>query len=167
MAMNRRATWLVILLAPAMLSGSQSSTAPVSYSWRYGGAIHGNIDVPGGYAAETHNYQEGIVTYLRYSDSSQIILQHGGMYRVPMFQDSEYVLVATEERPDRTVRSGSIEGSTTRWREDNMKRTGATGESRSFSVMFPPNIAYEKVPAERADLFNRALDSFVWTTGQP
>ena len=159
---------LLILLAPTILSGSQASTGVVSYSWGYGDAIHGRIEVPRGYEAETKNYQEGIITYLAYSDSSRIILQHGGMYRLPMLQDPEYVMTSTEERSDRTVRSGSIAGSTTLWREDNLKRTGSANENlRSFSLMFPPNIAYEHVPEERADLFNKALDSFVWNTGKP
>lgn len=89
------------------------------------------------------------------------------MYRVPMFQDSEYEMQETEDRADRTIRTGWIKGTAKFWREDNLKRRknkGCSEKERLLSIFyfFPPNIAYDKVPKERTDLFNKALNSFVW-----
>jgi hypothetical protein len=35
---------------------------------------------------------------LRYQDGASIVLQVGGMYRLPLFQDPEYKLVSSTER---------------------------------------------------------------------
>jgi hypothetical protein len=85
------------------------------------------------------------------------------MYRLPMFQDSEYVMKRTEDRSDRTVRTGSIKNSEKSWREDNFKKM-PLARGNLHPLLFPPNIAYDKVPADRVELFNEALDSFIWKT---
>jgi hypothetical protein len=121
------------------------------------------IGVPPGYSAETNNYREGIVTRLKYPDSSCIVLQHGGMYTVPMLYQIQYVVASKENRDDRTVRIGSIDKTDRFWREDNLKPRIAQGDQTvSFFDVFPPNIAYEQVSRGKVDLFNQSLDSFVW-----
>jgi len=89
------------------------------------------------------------------------------MYRVPMLQDLEYLINKTEERVDRVVRTGTIKGSERLWREDNLKerpvdrRPGNEGSHSLFSL-FPPNIAYDNVPNDKRELFDKALNSFDW-----
>ncbi len=160
---------LVVLLSgsSALLGQGPTQKDLVPYSWEYKATVHGTIQVPPGYKAETENYKEGIITYLRYPDSSYIVLQHGGMYRVPMLQDPEYLINNTEDRADRVIRTGSIKGSEKLWREDNLKkqpidRLSGNQSLHPFFYLFPPNIAYDKVPKDKRDLFNKALNSFDW-----
>jgi len=156
---------LFVLGLICLAAQSQARKDLVPYSWEYQGVVHGTIQVPPGFKAETNNYREGIITHLRYPDSSYIVLQHGGMYRVPMFQDSEYVIKRTEELSDRTIRTGAIKGSEKLWREDNLKKMPSSGgDLHPLFYFFPPNIAYDKVPQNRVEFFNDALDSFDWKT---
>jgi hypothetical protein len=162
---RKLALTLFVLVNCNLACQKQIVKSMVSYTWEYKGEIHGTILIPPGFEAETQNYREGIITYLRYADSSCIVLQHGGMYRVPMFQEAQYVISKTEERTDRTVRTGSIQGTEYLWREDNMKRIPVPttpGKLHPLFYLYPPNIAYDKVPKNRASLFNEALNSFVW-----
>jgi hypothetical protein len=156
-----------IVLFFAIAEGHEpSDNALILYQWSYSGKLHGTIRVPPGYSAETYNYREGIVTHLRYPDSSCIILQHGGMYTVPMLYQAQYVVANKENRDDRMLRIGSIGRTDRFWREDNLKPRKAQGDQLvSFFDVFPPNIAYEQVPKGRIDLFNQSLDSFVWGNG--
>jgi len=164
-----RTASLVLLLSgiSALLAQGPTEKNLVPFSWEYGATVHGTMQVPPGYKAETENYKEGFITYLRYPDSSCIVLQHGGMYRVPMLQDPEYLIKKTEDRADRVVRAGSIKGSIKVWREDNLKkrpidRSSGNQTLHPFFYLFPPNIAYDKVPKDRRDLFDKALNSFDW-----
>src|SRR5262249_45633647 len=143
MSLTRKLAVTLFVLGLTVLSGqSQARKNLVLYSWSHEGALHGTIQAPPAFKAETQNYREGIITYLRYPDSSYIVLQHGGMYHVPMFQDSEYVVKGTEERADRTVRTGSIKNSERLWREDNLKKMpSARGNLHPLFYLFPPNIA--------------------------
>jgi len=163
-----RASAILLLAGFSTLWGKdEAKLVLVPYTWEYGATVHGIIQVPPGYKAETENYREGIITYLRYPDSSYIVLQQGGMYRVPMFQDPEYLISKTEDRADRVIRTGSIKGSDKLWREDNWKRQPIDerpGEQspHPLFLLFPPNIAYVKVTKDKRDLFNKALNSFDW-----
>jgi len=164
---NMQKTLLTLFLLGSTFASGQGQVRKtlISYSWTYGGAVHGTIQVPPGYIAETKNYKEGIITYLRYSDSSYIVLQHGGMYRVPMFQGSDYLISRTDERFDRIVRMGSLKTSKKVWREDNLKKLPSPrGNLQPLSDLFPPNIAYDNVANDSTELFNEALNSFVWNT---
>jgi len=155
------------LIALTLLLASASATIQkperedlVSYTWQYNGRILGTIKIPRGYRHdETENYVEGIVTHIRYGDGSTIILQKGGMYLVPMLQAPEYMLNKTEAQSDRKIRRGKIkvEGEEMIWREDNFTRVESP---KNFWEMFPPNIAFDKVPKDRVKLFNESLDSF-------
>jgi hypothetical protein len=131
------------------------------FVWQHAGHTHGRLTVPSGCTVETHNYFEGIVTTLRYSDGAYIILQSGGMYRIPLFQDQEHKLLSITEQASKTVRVGRFAGSELCWREDNFMRKKVSGETVAPRDLFPPNVGYAKVPQARRAEFDGALDSFV------
>ncbi len=119
------------------------------------------MTVPTGFAIETYDYREGMVTTIRYTDGASIVLQSGGMYRVPIFQDSNHKLTSSTDLAMKTIRVGQIAGSTLCWREDNFKSNNVTGKDLSLRALFPPNIGYTGVPESRRAEFDNALDSFV------
>ena len=130
------------------------------YVWRLRPFVFGRLKVPTGFHAELHNYREGILTTLHYPDGAYIVLQHGGMYRIPMFESAEHVLKSSTELQGKTVRVGRFANSELLWREDNYK-PGKAGEGRAGSPgAYPPNVGYAKVPASRQAEFDGALDSF-------
>ncbi len=141
------------LFAPQATPGNE-------FVWQNRDHIIGRLTVPTGFAIETDDYREGTVTTLRYADGATIVLQSGGMYRVPMFQDSDHKLTSSKELATKTIRVGQI-GSERCWREDNFKPRKVTGKSVSLAVLFPPNVGYTRVPRVRRGEFDRALDSFV------
>jgi TonB family protein len=148
-----------IIATFAALFASQA-TPGNEFVWRNRDHIIGRLTVPTGFVIETDDYREGTVTTLRYSDGATIVLQSGGMYRVPMFQDSDHKLTSSKELAAKTIRVGQI-GSERCWREDNFKPRKVTGKSVSLAVLFPPNVGYTRVPRVRRGEFDRALDSFV------
>jgi hypothetical protein len=132
------------------------------FVWQYGGHTIGRrLTVPTGFAIQTYDYREGIVTTLRYADEASIVLQSGGMYPVPMLQNSDHKLTSSTELAVKTIRVGQIAGSTLYWREDNFKPSKVTGKDLSIRGLFPPNIAYTRVPQSRRADFDHALNSFV------
>lgn len=133
----------------------------ITFEWKYNAWLHGTLLVPSGYKEETENYREGIVTYLHYPGSSYIILQHGGMFQVPMLQGKEYLVAETKDLADRIVRRGRIKNTDLFWGEINMKRKKVTGRKAGFFDFYPPNIGFNRVSKEHRELFNRALESFV------
>jgi hypothetical protein len=154
-----------IFLSAWCMSGQVRPVELVSYRWSYQGTVHGTIQVPPGYKEQTENYGEGIVTHLRYPDGSYIILQHGGMYAIPMLRDSEYLVSKVDEDTNRKVRRGPVATTPLRWREDNLKRDPQKrNQIHPLFYMFPPNIAYDKVRKDKGDVFDKALDSFEWQT---
>jgi hypothetical protein len=130
------------------------------FVWQHAGHTHGRLTVPSGFTVETHNYFEGIVTTLRYSDGAYIILQSGGMYRIPLFQDPEHKLLSITEQASKTVRVGRFDLPESCWRVDNFKRK-VSGETVTPRDLFRLNVGYAKVPPARRAEFDRALDSFV------
>jgi hypothetical protein len=148
-------------------SGQEDS---VSYVWQYSGRIYGTLKIPPRYKRdETEHYVEGFVTRIHYGDGSTIILQKGGMYLVPMLQTPEYKLNKSDESADRRIRRGKIkvEGEELFWREDNFKG-GQSPKSVPGGLIgiFPPNVAFDRVPKDRVALFEKALDSFVRIGGE-
>ena len=131
------------------------------FVWRYGSRIIGRLSVPAGFAAETYDYREGIVTTLRYTGGALIILQVGGMYRLPLFQGPDYKLASSTEMPGKRIRVGYMEGGTLCWREDNRKPEKGSAKTVGVVSGFLPNIGYASVPQARRAEFDRALDSFV------
>jgi len=101
---------------------------------------------------EVYDYREGIVTTLRYQDGAYILLQSGGMYRIPLFQCPEYKLFSSTEHDRKTARTGRFTEGDRLWREDNYKPRAASG--------WPPNIGYAKVQPKQRIEFDAALDSF-------
>src|SRR5262249_23411738 len=94
-------SFLILFVSLAAFGQNQSQEHLVTFEWKYNARLHGTLSVPSGYKEETRNYTEGIVTYLHYPDSSYIILQHGGMFQVPMLQGPEYLVSKTKDLPDR------------------------------------------------------------------
>ena len=137
------------------------ATPGEEFVWRSSGHTIGRLTVPPGFTVEIYNYREGVVTTLHYTDGAFIVLQSGGMYRLPMFRDSEHKLTSSTELAAKTTRLGQIAGSTLCWREDNFKPKKVSGESLSLSAVFPPNVGYANVPQARRAEFDQALDSFV------
>ena len=123
----------------------------VDYVWPYGRKTTGRLRAPAGYTVETRNYTEGVITHLRYPDGSFILLHWGGMIKLPLLDAPEYVLSSAQTRAGRRVRIGVSENADRHLREDALP----PGQD-----VFPLNIAYGQVPAERLRLFNAALDSY-------
>ena len=94
---SMRLLFYTLIFFPLIVLAQESKQGLEPFIWKYGRVVHGRLWVPPGFKEETRNYKEGIVTYLRYADSSYIMLQHGGMFRVPMFDEPEYNLQATAE----------------------------------------------------------------------
>lgn len=142
--------------------GQKSQDEFVLYSWKYETSnLFGTMKVPKGFTENTRNYREGIITHLTYSDGSVIILNRGLMMQLPFFDGADYIVSekcekwGDAERKDTLIhqvfRRGKAKGKDLYWREENtfMRR-----------LPYKLNIAYEKVPKERVDLFNQALDSY-------
>ena len=131
-----------------------------TFVWRHGAQIVGRLSVPKGPAVERYDYREGIVTTLRYKDGAYIVLQVGGMYRLPLFRDPEYKLLSSTKHETETTRVGRLAGELY-WREDNYKPGKAASKRSSYLATWPPNIGYAKVrPEQRVD-FDNALNSFI------
>ena len=160
---TRTAVLFLLLYSTVEIFAFQPQPDLISYSWEYMSAVHRTLLVPPGYTEETQAYREGIVTYLRYPDSAYIVLQHGGMYDIPLFQGTEHSVDLTEERPGMRVRTGSSVATGLFWREDNY--LPGIESASSLADFFPPNVAYSNVANNRVELFNRALDSFRETRG--
>jgi hypothetical protein len=162
-----RVTIIAVMALTTAFCQNQSKKDLAFYEWNYNGDVHGRLWVPNGYKAETENYREGIVTHLRYPDSSCIVLQHGFMYGNPMLSEPQFVVNKKGERDDRSVRSGSIRGTDLFWREDKIKRISPKGKKiHSLFQVLPPNIAYKEVSKDRVDLFNKSMESFVWNSAK-
>ncbi|MDT5123988.1 MAG: hypothetical protein QOC96_3470 [Acidobacteriota bacterium] len=149
---------VILLVSTSAICQKAEKEELVSFIWQYNGRVLGRIKIPAGYKEEgTENYVEGIVTRIHYRDDSTIILQSGGMYSSPMLQAPEYLLDKTEVISDRKIRRGKIKNEGLFWREDKLKM----GER--FFPYFPPNIAFDKVPKDHVELFEKSLDSFAGT----
>jgi hypothetical protein len=136
-----RATTSIILAVIALariMSGEE-------FVWAHGNRLIGRLNVPKGFTAYTYDYREGIVTTLHYGDGSFIILQAGGMYRLPLFQDKEHSLLSSKELKAKTVRIGRFVDTSLWWREDDYKRGKLNGDAVSWFALFPPNIGYGNV----------------------
>ena len=131
------------------------------FVWKYGAIRIGRLNVPAGFRVENYNYREGIVTTLVYQDGSQITLQSGGMYSLPLFQGAEYLLISSTELDGKTVRIGRSAKGDTCWREDEYRPKKANTKRISLLALFPPNVGYSGVLTMRRSVFDRALDSFI------
>ncbi len=156
---------LVFLLQPARTPPQQAESKlepkTTTFSWRWGTTALGEIDVPAGFTPDTWNYREGILTTLKYRDGSSIVLQKGFMYRIPMFQDPEYVLDSSETDATKTVRKGHYNGKTKVWGEVDYQSPLKTPHSdKSILGAVGPNLGYEHVPRRLAKEFAGALQSF-------
>ena len=139
----------------------QTQSETESFVWKYGNLIFGTLQVPSGFTDETENYREGIVTRLRYPDGSIFILQRGGMYRVPMFQDPDHLVDFSRKISNQTIRKGHYKGQSDVWGEVNYNpQINSNHHPTSLLEIFGPNIGYEHVPRKRAKEFARALESF-------
>lgn len=136
------------------LSLSQAAP-PAEFVWKYGRQFIGRLSVPAGFAVETYNYREGIVP-----DGAFIILQAGGLYRIPLFQEADHILLSSKELDAKTIRNGRFANAEIYWREDNYKPRRISGTPVSIVTLFPPNLGYAKVPPARRAQFDLALDSF-------
>lgn len=150
----------VVLYFDFRLNGGQQASAD-EFLWKVHGNPIGRLDVPPGFKAETYDYREGVVTTLRYEDGASITLQSGGMFRIPLFQGSRYVLVSSTDLDTKTVRSGRSAKGNLYWREDNYIPKKISGPRISPLALVPPNLGYSEVSALRRSEFDHALDSFV------
>jgi hypothetical protein len=125
-----------------------------AFRWRAG-----TLNVPSGFREAVRDYKEGTVTTLSYADESRIILQQGGMMRIPLLQDKHPVRQESETS-EKLTRAGVNPQAGTFWREDDFKRKPPAGHVATWLDLFPPNIAYDHVPQVRKREFDDALDSF-------
>jgi hypothetical protein len=130
-----------------------------TFTWSWGTSVLGELEVPSGFTADTWNYKEGILTTLKYRDGSSIVLQKGFMYRIPMFQDSEYILDTSEKESDKTVRRGHYKGKAEVWGEVDY-RSPMKAPDPSILGAVGPNLGYEHVPRKLEREFASALLSF-------
>ena len=140
-----------IVIAALFVSGSD-------YSSHRFDCRCGSLAVPSGFTIDRKNYKEGEITTLKYPDGSRIILHCGGMMNLPLLSGTHYLPSTTRH----TALRDEIVGHTGNlyWREDDYVRQKPHGKFISFVEMFPPDIAYDKVPFERKKNFDLARDSF-------
>lgn len=131
------------------------------FIWMPAGKVIGRLRVPAGFKVEVYDYREGTVTTLHYADGADIVLQVGGMYRIPMFQDQVHELITSRESPEKVVRTGRFRDTQLRWREDNYRPRKLVGRDLSLMQVFPPNVGYRGVSPSRRAEFDDAMDSFV------
>ena len=136
--MHRELSVLLLMTMASALVAEKPQNATETFVWRHGNQIIGRLSVPKGPAVEVYDYREGIVTTLRYQDGASIVLQVGGMYRLPLFQDPEYKLVSSTESDAKTVRIGRSEGGELNWREDNYKSKKLPNTRLSYLATWPP-----------------------------
>jgi hypothetical protein len=136
------------------------------FVWSCRSHLIGRLNVPAGFVLDVYDYREGVVTTLHYPNQAFIILQAGGMHRVPLFQDPEYKLISSTEQESKTIRVGSFVASKFWWREDNFKPPKYPSKASSILTLFPPNVGYSRVPGALRAEFDRALNSFV-REGEP
>jgi hypothetical protein len=98
------------------------------FVWKHGTIRIGRLNVPAGFKLENYDYREGIVTTLHYADGSRITLQSGGMFRIPLFQGPEYVLISSTDLDEKIVRSGRSANGELCWREDNYRPKKVSGK---------------------------------------
>jgi len=137
----------------ALVAAQAASTQ--EFVWRIGPRVIGRLKVPTGFQLELRSYREGILTTLRYPDGAYLVLQCGGMYRIPMLQGAGHVLNSSRQLEGKTIRLGQLADSDLFWREDDY-----TPGQPATPHEYPPNLAYDKVPPARRAEFDRALDSF-------
>lgn len=160
-AMQRSLRILLLVTVVLTLAGEAQQVATESFVWRQGRQIIGRLTVPKGFRLEVYDYREGTVTTLRYKNGAYIVLQVGGMYRIPLFDGREYNLLSSTERDNRTVRTGRAANAELYWREDDYHHKRIGGERFSWLALWPPNVGYAKVAREQRPEFDRALDSFI------
>jgi hypothetical protein len=160
--MHRELRVLLFMTMVSALVAEKPQSATETFVWRHGDQIIGRLSVPRRPAVEVYDYREGIVTTLRYHDGASIVLQAGGMYRVPLFQGPEYKLLSSTESDTKTVRIGRS-GSELHlhWREDNYKPKKVTDARFSYLAIWAPNIGYSNARSERQVEFDNALNSFI------
>jgi hypothetical protein len=152
---------LLLVTMAATLVAEEPQVATQTFIWKHGNQIIGRLSVPPGAAVEVYDYREGIVTTLRYRDGASIVLQVGGMYRLPLFQEPDYKLVSSIESDTKTVRIGRSGAGELRWREDNYKARKLAGTGSSYFAGWPPNIGYSRVRSDRQVEFDNMLNSFI------
>ncbi|MDQ4122754.1 MAG: hypothetical protein M3209_15055 [Acidobacteriota bacterium] len=132
------------------------------FTWKNEYVTFGTILLPKGYSVKSRNYDHGTITHFIYPDNSLIVIHRGGMMEIPFFKEPEYIVfencrkITAPEKRERiihqTFRRGKIKDKDLYWREENTYIRG---------MPMTINIGYDKVPKERVELFNKALDSFV------
>jgi hypothetical protein len=145
----------------AALVAAQAA-ATQEFAWSVGSNEIVRLKAPTGFHVQRRSYVEGMLTELHYPDGAYIVLQCGGMYRIPMFQATERIPKSSTESEKKTIRRGQFADSELLWREDNYKLGKVNGERSGLQERYPPNVAYDKVPPDRRAEFDAALDSFQW-----
>jgi hypothetical protein len=143
-----------ILMAVLCAAAAWSQTTPEAgiepYTMSRGSRTYATIQVPPGFTAESEDSQESALRRLRYPDGSYIVLRHNTPPG-PVLPIAEYTTTKEEDRADRVSRSGVVKGSDKAWRED------------VFKIRRPTQVtAYGGVPTNKADLFDRALNTVAW-----
>ena len=144
---------LVLLFALAFVTcGAQNSVKDELTAFtvlKNGRQRIATIRVPAGYKEKTNSYAEGVFTTLTYPDGSYIVLQIGGMMKLPLFTEPRHHVFQRQVLSDRVVRGGTVQNTELRWREEN-----------SQAVFPPTNIGFANVPKDRLKIFERSLRSF-------
>lgn len=151
---------LLTVAASALVAETPQSTTE-TFVWKHGSQVIGRLSVPKGSTVEVYDYREGIVTTLHYKNGAYIVLQVGGMYRLPLFQDPEYKLISSTEKDSKTTRVGRFANGELRWREDNYKPEKVKVKRFSLLAIWAPNIGYAKVSDSQQAEFDKSLDSFI------
>ena len=159
-----RSQVLLLTVSASALVAATPQDAMETFVWNHGGDVIGRLSVPKKYTVEVYDYREGIVTTLHYQDEAYIVLQVGGMYRLPLFQDPEYKLTSSTEKDFKTIRIGRTANGELHWREDNCRPKKVADKRHSLLsiwAIWAPNIGYAKVNDDQKAEFDKSMDSFV------
>jgi hypothetical protein len=141
---------LALLCATTVWSQGVPEPGVELFTMSRGDRIYATMQVPSGFRMEIEDSQESTLRRLRYPDGSYIVLRHNAPPGT-VLPVAEYTTTKQEDRADRVSRYGVTKGSEKAWRED------------VFKVRRPTQIAaYIGIPSDKAELFDRALNSIVW-----
>ena len=137
--------FLLLLFALTNHAHSQDSLCAFRWAWSSGKVI-ADVRVPLGYQVVSNSEnREGILTKLRWQDSSIVLLQSGRNLPLPLLNRTKHSIGETFIQLNGYSRRGTRPTTDLFWRED---------------ALVGYNVAYDSVHSSRRALFDRSFESF-------
>ena len=141
---------LILFFYPFVSSAQISDTTLVKYNWRGMGEYKAELLVLKDFKESNNYYGEGLITTLRYQDSSYIIFHIGGLIQHPFFnpnKDTNINVTDSIKIDNGILRKGIRKDKELYWREESLQSGWI-------------NIGYGSVKVTKLKLFDKSIDSF-------